>query len=236
MSAPALRLRVALDGSGDYRTIGEALVSLPTDDITAGSAVPAVIISIAEGIYREKISVMRPHVTFAGEGRDAKIISWDDNAIRSLPSGDPMGTFNTATLYIGAEDFCARNLRVENSAGDSRIAGQAVACYIDADRVAFIDCGITARQDTLCMGPLPTNPVPKGLNPVHPVRIAGEGDGARELTAISRPPPPCLARNSDLCSSAAGSKATWPQAARIWVDHGEAQPRRLLSIASWALT
>lgn len=179
MSATALRLRVAPDGSGDYRTIGEALASLSAGGMTEGEAAPAVLVSIAAGFYREKIRVMRPHVTFAGEGPDATIISWDDHAPRALPSGEPMGTFNTATLYIGAEDFCARALRIENSAGDGRVVGQAVACYVDADRAAFIDCVIAARQDTLCLGPLPNNPLPKGLNPIHPVRIAREGDGAR---------------------------------------------------------
>lgn len=179
MSAPAFRLRVAPDGSGDYRTIGEALASLAADEGKDGTTAPAVLISIAAGFYREKVRVMRPRVTFAGEGRDATIIGWDDHALRALPSGEPMGTFNTATLYIGAEDFCARNLRIENYAGDGRLVGQAVACYVDADKATFIDCSIVARQDTLCLGPLPVNPLPKGLNPVYPVRIAKEGDGAK---------------------------------------------------------
>ena len=90
-----------------------------------------------------------------------------------------MRTFNSYTLYVGAADFEARDLRVENSAGDGRIVGQAVACYVDADRAIFRRCDFLAKQDTLCLGPLPTNPLPKGLNPVHPVSIAADGDEKR---------------------------------------------------------
>lgn len=83
-----------------------------------------------------------------------------------------MRTFNSYTLYVGSADFQARDLCVENSAGDGRTVGLAVACYVDADRAAFYGCEFLAHQDTLCLGPLPANPLPKGLNPVHPVAIA----------------------------------------------------------------
>jgi len=183
------RLRVAKEGPADFRTISEALAAMADTEADPCGAeaghrgadgtydADAVIISIAAGIYREKLRIERPGVSLIGEGRDSTIIRWDDHALRLLPSGEAMGTFNTATIYVGAENFIARDLRVENSAGDGRLVGQAVACYIDADRAAFIDCAIAARQDTLCLGPLPANPLPKGLNLVHPVHVARESDG-----------------------------------------------------------
>jgi pectinesterase len=188
LSAFERRISVAADASADFRTIGEALASLPPDEAGANSDAAgggtdgnaaATIISIAAGSYHEKLRVLNRRVSLEGAGRDATIISWDDHALRALPSGEPMGTFNSSTLYVGGEDFRARNLRIENAAGNGRLVGQAVACYVDADRAAFADCSFSARQDTLCLGPLPTNPLPKGLNPVHPVHIAREGDEER---------------------------------------------------------
>ncbi|HWR12223.1 MAG TPA: pectinesterase family protein [Rectinemataceae bacterium] len=176
------RLRVAKEGPADFRTISAALAAMAAVEADPRGAEVGhrggdeAVISIAAGIYREKLRIERPGVTLIGEGRDTTVISWDDHATKPLPSGEPMRTFNSYTLYIGSPDFQARDLRVENSAGDGRAVGQAVACYVDADRAAFYGCEFLARQDTLCLGPLPTNPLPKGLNPVHPVAIAKAGD------------------------------------------------------------
>lgn len=179
------RFRVAKEGPADFRTISEALAAMAAVEADACGAeaghrgADAAVISIAAGIYREKLRIERPGVTLIGEGRDSTIISWDDHATKPLPSGEPMRTFNSYTLYVGSADFQARDLCVENSAGDGRAVGQAVACYVDADRAAFYGCEFLARQDTLCLGPLPANPLPKGLNAVHPVAIAKAGDESR---------------------------------------------------------
>jgi pectinesterase len=161
-------IRVARDGPADFRTITQALAA-----IAAGAGLPAVI-SIGAGIYREKLRIETPGLTLIGEGSERTIISFDDYAWKPLPSGERMNTFNSYTVYIGAPDFQARGLCIENSAGDGRTVGQAIACYVDADRASFFDCRFAGRQDTLCLGPLPDNPLPKGLNLVHPVAIAGE--------------------------------------------------------------
>ena len=169
-----LRLRVAAEGPADFRTIGEALAAAGG----FGGRAPAgrATIAVGPGVYFEKLTVWRPDVTIVGEGPDATIIRFNDCAMRPLPSGEPMRTFNSATLYVGAPGFTAENLRVENCAGDGRVVGQAVALYVDADRAAFRGCRFLARQDTICLGPLPSNPLPKGLNPTHPVHVAAPGD------------------------------------------------------------
>ena len=176
-----ITFRVAADGSAPFSTIGEAIASIPAPCGQAGQAGQAgclpVLIDIGPGIYHEKIAVWRPGLTLRGAGRDRTILRWDDHAKRLLPSGEAMNTFNTATLYIGASDFRMENMTVENTAGDGRVAGQAIACYVDADRCAFVDCGFSGMQDTLLLGPLPCNPLPKGLNLLHPVRIATLGSG-----------------------------------------------------------
>ena len=167
-------IHVAKEGGAEFTTVGDALASVPP------SAAGPILISIGPGVYSEKLRIDRPNVRLAGAGRHSTILRYDDHAKRLLPSGEPMGTFNSYTLYVGGIDFEARDLSVENSAGDGRLVGQAVACYVDADRASFFRCGFAARQDTLCLGPLPANPIPKGLNTTHPVAIAGQS-GRREL-------------------------------------------------------
>ena len=166
----ALSFRVAKEGRADFRSLGEALAAIPP-----GDGRPTVIF-LAPGRYREKLEIRSPRLTLIGEGSSSTIIDYDDHARRLLPSGEAMNTFNTATVYVGAPDFRAKGISIENSAGDGRKVGQAIACYVDADRAAFFDCGFSGRQDTLCLGPLPANPLPKGLNLLHPVRIAAEGE------------------------------------------------------------
>jgi pectinesterase len=187
MSAPGLspiNLRIAADGSAPFSAIGEAIASIPALCGQSGHNRQAgdlpVLIDIGPGIYHEKIAVWRPGLTLRGAGRNRTILRWDDHATRLLPSGEAMNTFNTATLYIGASDFRMEHMTVENSAGDGRVAGQAIACYADADRCAFVDCGFDGMQDTLLLGPLPCNPLPKGLNLLHPVCIATAASGEVE--------------------------------------------------------
>ena len=170
-------LSVAAEGPADFRTIGEALAAAGG----FGGRAPEgrATIAVGPGVYFEKLTVTRPDVTIVGAGPDATIVRFNDCAMRPLPSGEPMRTFNSATLYVGAPGFIAENLRIENCAGDGRVVGQAVALYVDADRAAFYGCRFLARQDTICLGPLPSNPLPKGLNPVHPVHVAAPGDELR---------------------------------------------------------
>jgi pectinesterase len=165
-----LKLIVAADGSGNFTTLRAALESLPAQPSCA------TIIKIKAGIYREKIKIDRPRITLIGADAATTIITWDDHAKRLLPDGQPMNTFNSYTLYIGAPDFTARNLTFENSAGDGREVGQALAAYVDADRAAFRNCRFLGHQDTLFTGPLPKNPTPKGLNLIHPVLGLAEAE------------------------------------------------------------
>ena len=48
-----------------------------------------------------------------------------------------------------------------------------MALYADADLLLVENCRIASRQDSLCTGPLPKNPPPKGINLIHPVAGLG---------------------------------------------------------------
>ncbi|HOX31937.1 MAG TPA: pectinesterase family protein [Spirochaetales bacterium] len=165
-------LIVAPDGSGDYPTVGAALAfaaALPPGPLE---------IRLRAGAYREKLRIERPRLRLVGEGADRTRLVWGDHATALLPDGERMGTFNSYTAYIGAPDVSLEGIAIVNDAGDGRLVGQAVALYADADRLAFERCAFLARQDTVCLGPLPRDPPPKGVNLLHPVAGLGPEEPA----------------------------------------------------------
>lgn len=165
-------------GRGTFGSIQAALDSIPKGQ--KGRT----LILIGPGIFREKLLVERRAVCLRGTGFASTIITFDDCAKKLLPSGEPMNTFNSYTVYIGAPDFEAEDLCIENSAGAGRVAGQAIACYVDADRVSFRRCRIRGRQDTLFCGPLPANPAPRGLNLIHPMKIVDTAGNAEHNVSL----------------------------------------------------
>ncbi len=157
-------LSVASHVLGAYKTIGSALKA----------AKPGDIIAIAPGEYREKLHITIPRLTLSGAGLGLTRIVWNDSAQKLLPNGEAMGTFNSYTVYVGARGVCLSNLTIDNDAGPGCLAGQAIALYADSDMCRFESCRIRSYQDSLCTGPLPKNPIPKGINLIIPV--AGLGD------------------------------------------------------------
>lgn len=148
---------VAKDGSGDFKTIQEALNSIPE-----GSS-EKVIINIKNGSYKEKIFINRPNITLIGEDKFNTILTYDDYANKLFLSGEEMGTFNSFSTFIGGDGFSAENITFENSAGSGTIYGQALAVYVDSDKAKFKNCRFLGCQDTIFTGPLPPKPK-KGNN------------------------------------------------------------------------
>lgn len=134
---------VSQDGSGDFRTIQEAVNAAP-DFIKQDE----VRIHILPGVYREKVTIpaSKEKLHLIGDDAATTIISWDDFADRPGSTGYPMGTGGTASVFIFADDFLAENITFENTAGE---VGQACAVTVDADRAAFIGCRFLGNQDTL---------------------------------------------------------------------------------------
>ncbi len=163
MNREIIHLYVNMPGcTPDFPTVTAALESIqmqetqktypaPFSDIT-----PAVV-HIGPGIYREKLVVTRPNLTLQGEGalRDDTVLVWGDGAFDNMPEGDKRGTFRTASVRIDTHDFTAKHLTFKNDAGYGRDAGQALALYVDGDRIYFEDCRLLGSQDTLFTAPLP---------------------------------------------------------------------------------
>jgi pectinesterase len=139
---------VAQDGSGNYRTIQEAVNSVRD----LGQA--RVTITIKKGIYREKLVIpsWKTAITLAGEDAEQTIITGDDFSGKPVPSGkDALGlekfsTYTSYTVLVKGNDVVIENLTIRNTAGR---VGQAVALHVEGDRVVVRKCRILGNQDTL---------------------------------------------------------------------------------------
>lgn len=155
-----ITLKVDPDGASRsggifFRTIAQALQEA---EKYAGDKV---IIEIAAGVYRERLEIHQPDISFRGMGCMNTILTYDDYAKCILPDGEKRGTFRTPTLFIDADRFHAANMTFENSAGRGADVGQALALYVDGDGMVFENCRISGSQDTLFTGPLPPFPYEK---------------------------------------------------------------------------
>lgn len=143
---------VAKDGSGGFKTLQQAINSIPKGNTEK------IVINIKRGIYKEKIYINVPNVTLIGENKLYTIFTYGDYANKVLASGEKMGTFNSFSTFIGGDNFSAENITFENSAGSGDIYGQAIAIYVDADKARFKNCRFIGCQDTIFTGPLPPKP------------------------------------------------------------------------------
>ena len=148
-------IHISKDGTGDFKSIGEALRSLPADHVSEQ------ILYIHKGLYEEQVTVTVPRVTFVGEDPENTILSCGLYARMVMEGGMKRGTFRSYSCLIDTHDFTARNLTFENSAGKGEDVGQALALYADGDRLFFENCRFLGNQDTLFTGPLP----PKEIEP-----------------------------------------------------------------------
>jgi pectinesterase len=135
---------VASDGSGQFRSIQEAINAAPQ----TSSATSPWTIRVRPGIYHEIVYVQREKhfVRLVGDDPSTTTITYGLYASLAGQDGKPIGTFHTPTLWIDADDFAVENLTVANSAG---AVGQALALRLDGDRVSFLNCRFLGWQDTI---------------------------------------------------------------------------------------
>lgn len=141
-------LTVAQDGSGNYKTIQEAVNAVR--DLSQEK----VIINIKKGIYYEKLIIpsWKTNIALVGEDKENTIISNNNYSGQSFPGGkDAFGrtqysTYTSYTVLVVGRDFSAENLTIENTAGR---VGQAVALHVEGDRCIIKNCKLLGNQDTL---------------------------------------------------------------------------------------
>ncbi len=139
---------VAKDGSGNFRTIQEAIFAVR--DLSQQK----VSIHIKNGVYKEKIVIpsWKTNIVLLGESRDSTIITYDDFAGKRLTvrdeflKTDSIRTYTSYTVLVEGNDCSIENLTIKNTAGR---VGQAVALHVEGDRFNAKNCSLLANQDTL---------------------------------------------------------------------------------------
>ena len=130
-------ITVAADGSGDFKTITEALEAI------RAYMDYRVTVNIKNGEYHEKLIIPSwlENVDFIGEDPEKTIITYNDYA-----KLDNMGTFRTYTMRVDGCDMTFKNLTIRNNAGR---VGQAVALHTEGTGLTFENCRFLGDQDTL---------------------------------------------------------------------------------------
>ncbi|KAG2243665.1 hypothetical protein Bca4012_014904 [Brassica carinata] len=128
---------VAQDGSGQYKTISEAMQNVPKNkNVTF-------VVHIKTGVYKEFVQVERtmPDLVFIGDGPDKTVITGE----KSFQDG--ITTYRTATVAIIGDRFIAKNMGFQNTAGAAK--HQAVGIRVLSDQSIFYNCRFDGYQDTL---------------------------------------------------------------------------------------
>jgi pectinesterase len=132
---------VAADGTGDCRTIQEAVQSAPSANRDR------TIIKIRSGTYPGQIIVPaeKTNLTFAGDDSDSTIITYALTVHDPIPPSVPEG-LNGYGVVVLANGFHANDVTFQQLAGDH---GQAIAVHVIGDDAKFHKCQFLGWQDTL---------------------------------------------------------------------------------------
>jgi len=134
-------ITVATDGSGDFKTVQDAVASIPKDNTQR------IIILIKDGTYKEKVRLDASNVTLRGQSRNGARIEYaqDNDAFTANP--DKLGR---AVVNINGSDTVIENLTIQNTAG--QIGPHAFAVYGTGDRTVIIDSDVLSDgADTLSL-------------------------------------------------------------------------------------
>ncbi|KAG9443923.1 hypothetical protein H6P81_015263 [Aristolochia fimbriata] len=130
-------LVVAKDGSGNYRTVSEAVAAVPNFDKERFR------IAVKAGVYHENVVVgpEKTNVMLIGAGKGLTVIT------SNLSEAAGWKPAATATMSISGDGFVALYMSFENTAG--RSSGYGVAVRSVSDKSAFYQCSFTGDQGTL---------------------------------------------------------------------------------------
>ncbi|KAJ8447539.1 hypothetical protein Cgig2_031152 [Carnegiea gigantea] len=128
---------VAADGSGDFKTIGEAVNAAPK------KSEKRYVIYVKAGVYEENVVISKNvwNVMMYGDGMDKSVVSGKLNFVDGTP------TFSTATVAVAGRGFIAKDMGFKNTAGAEK--HQAVAFRSGSDKSIFYRCFFDGYQDTL---------------------------------------------------------------------------------------
>ncbi|OAY30576.1 pectinesterase PPME1 [Manihot esculenta] len=137
-------IKVRADGSGEFKTITDAVDSIPTGNKQR------VIVDIGPGTYNEKVIIEedKPFITFLGpESGERPTLAFGSTAAEFV-------TAYTATLQVLSNFFVGANLIIQNTAprpkGAKTNTQAAVACMIRGTMGAFYNVKMIGFRNTLC--------------------------------------------------------------------------------------
>lgn len=134
-------ITVAKDGSGDFKTITEAVNSLPMFNYER------VIIYIKNGIYNEKIRITQDYITLKGESKDSTIIEYSQLRTDWIAHEDVIGP---AVINIHADDIVLEDLTIDNT--QPEIGPHAFAVYGTGTRTIIYNCNVFSKGgDTISL-------------------------------------------------------------------------------------
>ncbi|XP_062076102.1 pectinesterase PPME1-like [Humulus lupulus] len=141
-TGPAKVIKVMKDGSGDFKTVQEAIDSVP-----AGNS-KRVIIIIGGGEYIQKVKIVRtkPFITLYGSPKAPPTLSFSGTAAE-------FGTVDSASVIVESDYFVAANIIFKNSSPKPdgvRKGAQAAALRASGNKAAFYNVRLLGFQDTLC--------------------------------------------------------------------------------------
>ncbi len=125
-----MKIIVSADGNGCYKTIQEAINSLPD------SAAETSTIFIKDGIYKEKLFVKKPNIVFEGESREKTVITY--SIARDEWRCEHPDDWGVATMNVQANDITLKNLTVINSFGFDYKDEYTVDCASDSSKKKVI--------------------------------------------------------------------------------------------------
>jgi len=147
------RVTVALDGTGDFASVGAA--------VGAASRAPhPVEIVVRPGTYREVVRVWpgADGLTIRGATGDPRdvLLTYDLAAGQAKFYGGMFGHTGSPTLAVLADDVTLRDLTVENAYDEAANGGsQALALRTVGDRTVLDDVRLLGNQDTFLADPGP---------------------------------------------------------------------------------
>ncbi|KAL5698590.1 pectinesterase [Ranunculus cassubicifolius] len=135
---PRPDITVAQDGSGDYKTISDAVAAIGTKNESR------TVVFVKAGTYVENVVVDKAYwnVMMYGEGMTKTIVTGNLSKKKNNTQ-----TFMTATFIAAGKGFIARDMGFKNTAGPE--GEQAVAMRSKSDLSVFYRCSFDAYQDTL---------------------------------------------------------------------------------------
>lgn len=132
---------VAKDGSGDFKTLTEAISSLPMFNYQRTT------IFVKNGIYNEKIRINQDYITIEGESRISTIIQFSQLRSDWEKNKDSIGP---AVINIFGDDFILKNITVENT--QPEIGPHAFAIYGTGNRTIILNSNIKSKgADTVSL-------------------------------------------------------------------------------------